>query len=121
MTITLPHPAKALRPNIAVRMHWGAKATARAKARELARITTTDAITTQGIDLSAFIPTGYTLTWYYKGIKPDADNCLAACKGYLDGICDTLHINDRDLDVYGIYRIHSKERANTLDLTFTQQ
>lgn len=121
LNISLPHPAKALRPNVAVRMHWGAKASARAKARELARITTADAISTQGIDLAAFTPTGYTLTWYYKGQKPDADNCLAACKGYLDGICDTIGINDRDLDVYGIYRIHSKEHANTLTLTFTQQ
>lgn len=121
LSITLPHPAKALRPNIAVRMHWGAKAAARAKARELARITTVDAIAAQKIDLIHFLPTGYILEWNYKGSKPDADNCLAACKGYLDGICDTLKINDRDLDVYGIFRIHDKAKANTLTLTITAQ
>lgn len=117
LTVTLPHPAKALRPNIAVRMHWGAKANARAKARSEARNATQDALNTAKLPPD-FTPTGYTLTWYYKGVKPDADNCLAACKGYLDGICDTLGINDRDLDVHGIYRIHSKEQAKTLTLTF---
>lgn len=30
-----------------------------------------------------------------KGPLPDADNCIAAAKSYLDGIADRLGINDR--------------------------
>ena len=118
LNITLPHPSKALRPNIAVRMHWAAKADARAKARAAARNATADAVAAQNIDLASFRPSAYTLRWFFKGQKPDADNCLASCKGYLDGICDVLGINDRDLEVSGIYRIHDKAQANTITLTF---
>jgi crossover junction endodeoxyribonuclease RusA len=31
-----------------------------------------------------------------RGPLPDQDNCIAACKAYLDGIADAIGINDRD-------------------------
>ena len=32
-----------------------------------------------------FKPLWYRIVWYYKGVKPDADNIVARCKHVLDG------------------------------------
>lgn len=120
LTVHLPHPAKALRPNTMRRCHWAPIANARAAARDAARTATWDAInTTPDTDISAINPPrSYSLIWYYKGKRPDADNCLASIKAYLDGCCDTLGIDDNILDVYFILRVHDKQKANTLDINF---
>ena len=46
------------------------------------------------------------MIWYFKGNKPDADNCLARCKAYLAGACKAMGIDDRPLDCAGIDRVH---------------
>ena len=56
-----------------------------------------------------------------QGGKPDADNCLAACKAYLDGVADALGINDKDLDVFGIYRERNIALSDYITLTFYTQ
>ena len=118
LSISLPHPPKQLRPNTMRRCHWAPIAAARATARTMARQATMEAVLASTADLFTFTPRYYSIVWYYKGIRPDADNCLAACKAYLDGICDNLGINDRTLDVAHIIRHHDKAKAGTLTITF---
>lgn len=113
LSIMLPHPPSALRPN--GRVHWAAKARAVKDARTLAKMVTLSMV----MRTVLFVPRSYALTWYYKGSAPDADNCLAACKAYLDGCCAAFKIDDRHLECTGIHRVHSKEYAGELELVFT--
>lgn len=99
ITIELPLPANALRPN--GRAHWAVKMKAVKQARTLARAQMGAAIDTRrdiiGYD-DECKPLGYGITWYYwRGVGPDTDNALASCKAYLDGCCDALGVNDRSL------------------------
>lgn len=116
LTVTLLKPNKVLHPN--ARATWRAKMQPCKKARTYARLVTQSVLQKKGLGPEAFHPVGYALTWFYKGVKPDADNCLAACKAYLDGIADALGINDKDLDVFGIYREHNTDCSNVITLTF---
>lgn len=113
LTVFLPHPPAALRPN--GRVHWAAKACAVKNARMLARCVTLAQRSPSGL---GFVPLSYTLVWFYKGSAPDADNCLAACKAYLDGCCDALGIDDRSLECSGITRVHDNRHAGSVVLTF---
>lgn len=113
LTVFLPHPPRELRPN--GRVHWAAKARAVKNARMLARCVTLAQRSPSGL---GFVPRRYTLVWFFKGIAPDADNCLASCKAYLDGCCDALGIDDRGLECAGITRVHSKLYAGNLRLSF---
>ena len=86
--IELPFPAKDLWPN--ARPHWAAKARATKKHRAWAYTAT----------LAAKVPkpegrVNFILTVHPRATrKIDADNCIAACKGYFDGIADALGVND---------------------------
>jgi len=119
ITITLPHTNKLINPNGG---HGNRYAIAKAKkeARLLAKVGTFGAISKimpeeqlKFSDLDS-----YALTWYYKGVKPDDDNCLSRIKAYKDGACDALGINDRDLSCRGIYLVHCMHRAGFLELSF---
>ncbi len=112
--VRLPHPAKELRPN--GRAHWAAKARAAKKARFVAKVMMNEALAchVEGPALRV-----YRVRWFYKGSVPDADNCLAACKAYLDGCCDALGVNDRELECHGIERVHDKALAGTVEIVFT--
>ena len=66
-------------------------------------------------------PTHYRVVWFYKGNKPDADNCLARCKAYLDGACKAMGIDDRTLDCAGIDRIHDLGRAGQVEIVFERR
>lgn len=114
LSVCLPHPVRELRPN--GRAHWAAKARAVRAARTLAR----QMALAQVLRLrqERFLPRCYALVWYYKGIAPDADNCLACCKAYLDGCCDTFGADDRSLECAGIHRVHDKELAGYVRLVF---
>jgi len=94
--IDLPYPNKALWPN--GRAHWAAKARETKLHRAWAFAAT-----------RAYIGPGYKhdgsriairLTVHPKtnGVAPDKDNCLAACKSYLDGIADALGVDDSLFD-----------------------
>lgn len=114
ITVCLPHPAKELRPN--GRAHWAAKARAVKAARMEARLRVLSALGGEPLEWD---PARYDVTWFYKGACPDADNCLAACKAYLDGCCDALGVNDRALDCAGIHRVKDREQEGTVLIRFS--
>ena len=116
LDITLPHPHRALRPN--GRAHWAMKARKTKEARFRAWLMVHNAVW----DADALLePRFYTLTWYYKGALPDADNCLASCKAYLDGAAAAFGVDDRSWECAGITRVHDKTRAGELVLEFTEE
>jgi len=86
--IDLPWPAKALHPN--ARPHWAKKASsvkaARSAAREMAK-------PLGKIDAEAVKVTCIFSPPPAKRNR-DADNLLAACKAYFDGIADAIGIDD---------------------------
>lgn len=122
ITVTLPHPAKELRPN--GRPHFMARARAKKSARmsayfeAMSRLRVALAERYHG-DAIEFHPTRYTLRWYYWGNVPDEDNCLAACKAYIDGCADAFDINDRTLSCAGIERVHDKDKR--IELIFSDE
>ena len=60
----------------------------------------------------------YVVDWFYKGRCPDEDNVVARLKPILDGCAEAFGIDDRVLSVRGVNRIHSKEDAGKLIITF---
>ena len=122
LTVTLPHPPKELKPNS--RPHYMAKARAKKHARQVAYFAALSSLReVMNIEYDggpiAFLPTHYLLRWHYWGHIPDEDNCLAACKAYLDGCCDALGINDKTLSCSGIARVHSTPKH--IELIFSDE
>lgn len=117
LEICLPHPHRALRPN-GGRAHWAVKARKTKEAKFKAWLLVHNAVW----DAEAPVkPRFYTLTWYYKGMLPDADNCLASCKAYLDGAASAFGVDDRSWECAGIARVHNKKRAGELVFRFTEE
>ena len=139
LSVALLHPDKALRPN--GRAHWAVKQravrAARGKARflmlksrhdaEAARLRETGEpglatprrLASETPASRSFVPSRYDVTWFFwGGTGPDADNALASCKAYLDGCCDALGVNDRDLECVGISRVKDREQAGTVLIRF---
>lgn len=102
--IVLPLPPRELSPN--ARVCWAVKAKAAKLAKVEAKTTVKNALAERGLSALGFRPSCYNVVWVYKGRKPDADNVLASCKAFLDGIADALGIDDRDLECGGISRTH---------------
>ena len=122
LIVTLPHPAKELRPN--GRPHFMARARAKKNARQVACFVALSALRDamelgDGQDEPIFVPKRYILRWRYWGHIPDEDNCLAACKAYIDGCADAFDINDRTLSCAGIERVHDKDKR--IELIFTDE
>lgn len=123
LTITLPHTPRELSPNAKAPLtQRGAivagykKTAAKRRARTMAWAATLEALGDHKM-----VPTHYRVTWYYKGNKPDADNCLARCKAYLDGACKAMGIDDRTLDCAGIDRVHDLARAGQVEIVFERR
>lgn len=123
LTITLPHTPHCLSPNAQAPLtQRGAqvagfqKTAAKRRARTMA-----GAVTLEALGGHKMQPTHYRVIWFYKGNKPDADNCLARCKAYLDGACKALGIDDRTLDCAGIDRVHDLERAGQVEIVFERR
>ena len=115
--ITLPLPAKELSPN--ARCHWGTKAV---KTRE-ARITAwAGAMAILWHDDS---PRGEKamsqLTFYFKTKRRrDADNLLASCKAYFDGLVDAgILADDSGLGHFPII-FHKDKDDPRLEITITE-
>ena len=123
LTITLPHTPRELSPNAKAPLtQRGAivagykKTAAKRRARTMA-----GAVTLKALQARKVTPTHYRVIWYYKGNKPDADNCLARCKAYLDGACKAMGIDDRTLDCAGIVRVHDLDRAGQVEIVFERR
>jgi len=89
--IVLPFPAPVLWPNGRTLNHKF-KAAAFKKAREQAAWAAKAANVRVG---NSPIPVHLIIKPKAKGPAPDADNCVSACKAYLDGIAAAIGINDR--------------------------
>jgi crossover junction endodeoxyribonuclease RusA len=89
--IILPFPPKVLWPNGRTLNHKF-KAAAFKKAREQAAWAAKAANVRVG---DSPIPVHLIVKPKAKGPPPDKDNCVSACKAYLDGIASALGINDR--------------------------
>lgn len=123
LTITLPHTPRELSPNAKAPLtQRGAivagykKTAAKRRARTMA-----GAVTLEALNGRRMQPTHYRVIWFYKGSKPDADNCLARCKAYLDGACKAMGIDDRTLDCAGIDRVHDLDRAGQVEIVFERR
>lgn len=123
LTITLPHTPRELSPNAKTPLtQRGAvvagykKTAAKSRARNIAWGRTCEALNGRRMQ-----PTHYRVIWFFKGPKPDADNCLARCKAYLDGACKAMGIDDRTLDCAGIDRVHDLDRAGQVEIVFERR
>lgn len=92
------------------------KTAAKSRARNIAWGRTCEALNGRRMQ-----PTHYRVVWFYKGNKPDADNCLARCKAYLDGACKAMGIDDRTLDCAGIDRVHDLAHAGKVEIVFERR
>jgi crossover junction endodeoxyribonuclease RusA len=90
VTIVLPYPDRALWPN--GRAHYMAKNRAFQKAKADAGWAAKAARIRIG---NSPIPIHLIVKPKAKGPAPDADNCVSACKAYLDGIAAAIGVNDR--------------------------
>ena len=85
--IDLPWPHKSLSPN--ARVHWAEKARQTKKAREWAQWVSCSYGPIEATELKVTV-TFNPPTKRYR----DADNLIASCKAYFDGIADSLEVND---------------------------
>lgn len=59
------------------------------------------------------------ITWYYKGMRPDVDNVVARLKPLIDGCAEAFGINDRDIELGRVRRVHTLgDKSKTLVLHF---
>ena len=105
--VELDFPPAELFPNRAKGTHWGKLYKLRSDYR----------------DSSTWLAKHQLKNWKHKGgnikltitfempdkRKRDADNCLAAAKGALDGLADALFVNDQLFQPILIYRVESKK------------
>lgn len=126
LNIRLPHPGQVLSPNHRVPLAQGAalranyaRLAAKKEARTKAYMAARRALCT--VPGQVFQPVCYSLVWYYKGMRPDADNCLARCKSLLDGACLAFGVDDRVLELGSIRRVHSLDNgvAGWVELVFS--
>lgn len=116
--IEMDFPPADLFPNRAKGRHWGALYKTRSDYRELAY----------------FQAKSQLKNWKYLGHRirldltfempdkrhRDADNCLAAAKGALDGLADALFVNDRLFDPITIHRKVGKKPGRLIIKVFQE-
>ena len=115
-SVDLPRPPEAVRAN--ARVHWARRAEAVRSARALAHLRVLNELGVRRGEVVRNGLYGYRVVWYYKGVRPDVDNCLSACKAYLDGCADAVGANDRDWALLGVDVVHDKARAGRVRLEF---
>lgn len=120
LTITLPHTPRVLSPNASTPLTRGGaivankkKVSAKRRARHMAW-----AETYKVLNGRKFLPSFYTVRWFYKGPEPDDDNVLSRCKYYKDGACAAMGIDDKVLKCRGIDIVHDLSRAGKVDIVF---
>ncbi len=107
LTLDIAHPPQACSPN-GSHGSWMKSRNARTKVRTAARLIGKQAMGLYKLD--SYSPASYRITWFYKGTPPDADNIVARCKSILDGYCDAFGVNDRQLTIAGVERVHALHR-----------
>lgn len=95
--VDLPFPHKILWPNGRT-LSRNYKAAETAKHRAWAFAATRATIGPSFKHNGARIAIRLTVFPKGRGVKPDKDNCQAACKAYFDGIADALGVNDKLFD-----------------------
>lgn len=115
LVVALEHPAVELRPN--GRAHWAVRAREVKRARRIAKLKALAALKCERPADGAVVR--YSIAWFFKGAMPDADNCLASCKAYLDGVADALKVDDRVMECTGIKRVRDKFAAKTVIIHVT--
>ena len=124
LDIEFPHPDRVLSPNShapltarGAKTHGIIKASVKTKTRNAAYLRTLRAIAT--VPQRNFPAKLVEVTWYYKGMKPDVDNVVARLKPLIDGCALAFGINDRDLELGRVRRVHTLgKEAGTLILHF---
>lgn len=124
LDIVFPHPNKALSPNAYRALSPKAAAAQNAMKMRLVAESRHASCVRARIALNAVAQRNFPakevdVTWYYKGMKPDFDNVVARCKSVIDGCADAFGINDRELELGRVRRVHSLGvEAGTVLLTF---
>ena len=125
LELTFTHPDRVLSPNACApltargaRTHNLIKASTKTKTREAAYKKALIALNT--VPQRIFPARLVEVTWYYKGMKPDVDNVVARLKPLIDGCAQAFGINDRDLELGRVRRVHTldKNLTGTLILHF---
>jgi len=99
VTLTLPLPARGLRPND--RCHWAKKARLTKQAREAARREMFAAM--KSVEAEVWIIASYSLRAYFKTKRHmDDDNIASGCKSYRDGIADAAGQDDKTFKCTGV-------------------
>ena len=112
LEIEFPHPARVLSPNTQVplttrgaRAHNFKRVEAKKEAREGAFSRAFAA--TLRLPQRNFPAREVSAIWFYKGPKPDIDNVVARLKPLIDGCAKAFGINDRDLELGRVRRVHT--------------
>ncbi|MCW1887683.1 hypothetical protein OKA04_23300 [Luteolibacter flavescens] len=103
MTIVLPIPSRKVTPN--GRAGWRAKAKLVRKYRSLAFWRMLELLGGEKPPR----PVAYSYRYHWGSNRRDDDNAIASGKAYLDGICEALKIDDRELRFREL--IHEKDRT----------
>jgi hypothetical protein len=123
LDIEFPHTDRVLSPNShapltarGAQMHGIIKASTKTKTRNAAYFRALRALAT--VPQRTFPAAFVEVTWYYKGVQPDVDNVVARLKPLIDGCAMAFGINDRDLELGRVRRVHTldKKLAGTLVL-----
>jgi Holliday junction resolvase RusA-like endonuclease len=112
LEIEFPHPDRVLSPNTQVplttrgaRVHNIKRVEAKKEAREGAFSRAFAA--TLRLPQRNFPAREVSAIWFYKGPKPDIDNVVARLKPLIDGCAKAFGINDRDLELGRVRRVHT--------------
>lgn len=104
MILVLRIPERALSPN-GRPAHWAVKRKATAAARSAARLTTLNL--KRGLRVP--MPVAYSLRYFWPSTPRDDDNAIASVKAALDGICEALGMDDRNLRFRRL--VHERDRV----------
>jgi hypothetical protein len=116
-TIVVPlTPSPVLSPN--ARVHWAKRAKQAGLCRTAAAMATTETLDRDARKAIADVPhIGYRIEIHWepgrRGVR-DEDNALSSCKAILDGIADSLGIDDSRLHVRGIVGNKQTRRGVTI-------
>ena len=127
LEIEFMHPDRVLSPNSnaplsarGAKTHGIIKASVKKKTRNTAYLKALCALST--IPQRNFPARLVEVTWYYKGMKPDVDNVVARLKPLIDGCAQAFGINDRELELGRVRRVHTLgKEAGTLMLHFNTE